>query len=290
MSAGLIGRIGTFIAVSYSLALLLDIVFLYGLLPSIFWGFTRMWSVTLAVVLCLIIFEGKISGLEMFLKFSIGLLRLYLLSPLIVYAALGIYISIAAPLNLFSLSAYVDLMAKSLAESIGMPTGEVVYLVQILAYAQIAISYIAALTLNMFFALGEEVGWRGYLYALLGSKPAFKTALIIGIIWGFWHASAIILLGYNYQFNRLAGTLLFTILTVLFTYPQLLLTDAAGGSVLPSSAFHGAINAIWGLTLIATKLPIDYGELMLGLGLTGILAWSIINIILYAILVRKKKP
>lgn len=289
MSAELIKRIGAFIAISYSLALLLDTMSLYGLLPLIFWGFIRMWSVALAVMLCLILFEGKISRFRMFLNFPLRLLRLYLLSPLIVYAALGIYILMATSLNLFNFSTYIDLMKKNLAESLNAPVDEVTYLAQILAYAQIAMSYIAAITLNMLFALGEEIGWRGYLYTLLGSKPVFKTALIIGIIWGFWHTPAIILLGYNYQFNRLAGIPLFTTLAVLFTYPQLLLTDRARGSVLPSSAFHGAINAIWGLTAIATRLPADFGELMLGLGLTGILSWSTLDVILHLILVLAGK-
>ena len=74
---------------------------------------------------------------------------------------------------------------------------------------------------------------------------------------------------------------LFTALTVLFTYPQIIITYMAEGSVLPSSAFHGAINAIWGLTMIATRLPIEVGELILGLGLVGIIAWTTLNIMLH---------
>jgi len=87
---------------------------------------------------------------------------------------------------------------------------------------------------------------EGYLYSLLGSKPTWKTSLIIGVVWGFWHAPAIAFLGFNYQFNRLVSILLFTTLAALFTYPQLLLTKRTGGSVLPSASFHGAINAMWG--------------------------------------------
>ncbi len=37
-------------------------------------------------------------------------------------------------------------------------------------------------------ALGEEFGWRGYLYPALKEKfTPFITALIIGVIWSIWH-------------------------------------------------------------------------------------------------------
>ncbi|MEM2939089.1 MAG: CPBP family intramembrane glutamate endopeptidase, partial [Candidatus Bathyarchaeia archaeon] len=101
----------------------------------------------------------------------------------------------------------------------------------------------------------------------------------IGIFWGLWHASAIILLGYNYQINRLVGVALFTTLTVLFTYPQLSVTEMAGGSVLPAASFHGAINAIWGLTIVATKLRWEDAEILLGLGLMGIITWIVTDIV-----------
>lgn len=283
MESGNAKRISIFIAVSYLLAFLIDLLSFYGMLPSIIWGFTRMWSVTLSTILCLIIFEGSIFKLRSFLKFSVKLLKLYLLSPLLVYAALGIYVAVTAPLGLFDFSAYIDLVAKSLAESLRVSAEEVAYLASILAYAQLALAYIFAVTLNAIFALGEELGWRGYLYALLGSKPTLKTTIIIGSVWGLWHTPAIILLGYNYQFNRFIGIPLFTALATLFAYPQILITDKAGGSVLPSSAFHGAINAIWGLTLTSTRLPMEIREIMLGLGIMGIVAWTILDLLLYIV-------
>jgi membrane protease YdiL (CAAX protease family) len=284
-----IRKIIVFAAASYLSALIFDVMLLNGLLPTntLLWGFLRMWSPTLSVILCLLIFKEGILKIRDFLKISAKLLRLYLLSPLIVYMALGIYILIAVSFGLFDFSAYVDLVARGLTETLKDSEADIAHLAQISAYAQIALAYVAAVTLNAIFALGEEIGWRGYLYSLLGSKPTFKAALIIGVLWGFWHASSIILLGHNYQFNRLVGVPLFTALTVLFTYPQIIITYMAEGSVLPSSAFHGAINAIWGLTMIATRLPIEVGELILGLGLVGIIAWTTLNIMLH-ISVKKK--
>lgn len=136
---------------------------------------------------------------------------------------------------------------------------------------QIVLAYLAAVTLNMVFALGEEIGWRGYLYDLLGSKPTATAALIVGALWGLWHSPAIIL---------------FTALTVLFTYPQILVTSMARGSVLPASSLHGAINSIWGLTLLASRAPDETREILLGLGFTGIAAWTILDAALHIVRVK----
>ncbi|MBS7649231.1 MAG: hypothetical protein QW782_09060 [Candidatus Bathyarchaeia archaeon] len=103
---------------------------------------------------------------------------------------------------------------------------------------------------------------------------------------GLWHASAIIILGHNYQFNRIVGVVLFTMLTTLFTYPQLLVTNMAGGNVLPAASFHGAINAILALTMIATRLPGEDREILLGLGLMGIISWIIANILFHVLIGR----
>ena len=41
------------------------------------------------------------------------------------------------------------------------------------------------------FALGEELGWRGYLLAKLAPIGLGRASILIGIIWGVWHAPAI---------------------------------------------------------------------------------------------------
>ncbi len=49
-------------------------------------------------------------------------------------------------------------------------------------------------------SLGEEIGWRGFLVpALYGLTNGnfTKTALLIGMIWAFWHAPIIFLSSYN---------------------------------------------------------------------------------------------
>lgn len=103
----------------------------------------------------------------------------------------------------------------------------------------------AAIFFNAFVAFGEEYGWRSYLTPLLARRLGWIGAsIVVGIIWGLWHAP-VILLGYNYQEEFwLPGVFLFTIFTVpaavVHTYAYL--KYGTWGA----AALHGAINALAG--------------------------------------------
>jgi hypothetical protein len=285
-----------FIVIAYLLALLIDIVFYVGSPPLtvpeattrvvlLLWGFVRMWSIVLAVVICLTVHrEGIVAWFRGVVRFSRSTLVLYFLSPLLVYVALGLYILIAMSLNLFDFNAYVNLLANAIRNATPtLPEPDVKKLAWTSAVVQIPYAYIAAVTINALFALGEELGWRGYLYKALGFKPSLKNAIAIGAAWGLWHASAIVLLGFNYSYNRVVGVALFTFLCIALTYPHLAVTSAAN-SVLPAASLHGAVNALWGLTLLTSTLPPQQKELVLGLGLLGIATWSIASALLATVM------
>ncbi len=51
---------------------------------------------------------------------------------------------------------------------------------------------------SMSSALGEEIGWRGFLVPELYKTQGFtKTALISGFIWGIWHLPILLFADYN---------------------------------------------------------------------------------------------
>lgn len=115
-----------------------------------------------------------------------------------------------------------------------------------------AISIIEAVTyaplINMFFAIGEEVGWRGYMTPMLSDKLGKKSALILGgIIWGAWHWPLIICVGYNYGTGyfgapftgMLTMCVMTTIVGILLSY----LYDKSQCIWVPALA-HGAMNAV----------------------------------------------
>ncbi len=73
--------------------------------------------------------------------------------------------------------------------------------------------------MNMFLALGEEIGWRGFLYPQLKAKLGKRKGWILGgIVWGVWHWPLIGLIGYEYGTEYpgfpVVGMLLFCVITV----------------------------------------------------------------------------
>jgi uncharacterized protein len=47
-------------------------------------------------------------------------------------------------------------------------------------------------------AMGEELGWRGYLLKELNKRHTlFMSGLMVGIVWGFWHLPLWIISGYS---------------------------------------------------------------------------------------------
>ncbi|MCH1626027.1 CPBP family intramembrane glutamic endopeptidase [Ferdinandcohnia quinoae] len=71
--------------------------------------------------------------------------------------------------------------------------------------------------------LGEELGWRGYALNELQKKySALRSALIVGVLWGFWHTPIWFTSGYtgvdlvNYIVLFMIGILSFSIIVTLF--------------------------------------------------------------------------
>ena len=75
---------------------------------------------------------------------------------------------------------------------------------------------IAGATINAIAAFGEETGWRGFLLKNLRDMRFFKAALIIGFIWGIWHAP-LILMGHNYPQHPQIGVLMMIVFCILLS-------------------------------------------------------------------------
>lgn len=120
----------------------------------------------------------------------------------------------------------------------GVPAGVVLILGSLAAV-------LAASTVNLPFMLGEELGWRGYLYQATASWPAWKRVLFTGIIWGLWHAP-LILMGHNYPEYPIAGigmmVVFCTLLALLFDWSRTRTRGVWGPCLL-----HGIINGSAGL-------------------------------------------
>lgn len=134
---------------------------------------------------------------------------------------------------------------------------------------------IAGATINAIAGFGEELGWRGFMVKELSGLSFWRASLIIGFIWGIWHAP-IIALGHNYPQHPYWGILMMTIWCILLT-PLFLYVRIKSGSVIAAAIMHGTINATFGL---AVMVIVGGNDLTTGVtGLPGFITLVIINIL-----------
>jgi membrane protease YdiL (CAAX protease family) len=89
-------------------------------------------------------------------------------------------------------------------------------------------------------AVGEEIGWRGFLWPLLRKRRSFLvSSLLIGTVWWLYHLP-LILVGW---YGTKGGILAFTVAIIGFTLFVGVLTDRSR-SVWPSVVAHGGWNAL----------------------------------------------
>jgi membrane protease YdiL (CAAX protease family) len=137
---------------------------------------------------------------------------------------------------------------------------------------------IAGITVNAIAGFGEELGWRGLLQRELGFMGFWKSSIVIGLIWGIWHAP-LILHGHNYPDQPVAGIFMMTALTMLlapiFSYVRL-----KSNSVIAAAIIHGSLNGTAGLPLVVVKGGSD-----LTVGVTGLAGFIVLGIANAAIFV-----
>ena len=138
---------------------------------------------------------------------------------------------------------------------------------------------LAGATINGLFAFGEEVGWLGYLLKQFEGRSFLGTAVVIGIIWGLWHAP-LILMGHNYPQHPQWGVLMMVVVCILMSY-IIQYFRVKSGSVIVAAIMHGTCNGVAGLTMIFLSLD-KYNDLIDGsCGLAGILAMLVVALAIF---------
>ena len=178
-------------------------------------------------------------GLKRFGKF-----RYYLAAWFIppVLAALAIPLSIVLGLAEYdpNMTILQNVISKMPADS-GMT-------LEILLIVQLAQGLLLGPALNVFATMGEEIGWRGFLLPKLLPLGQWKAILISGIIWGVWHAPAI-LQGHNYPGYPVQGVFMMILFCIALGAVMSWLYLATRSTWAPAFG-HGAVNAWGGLPLI----------------------------------------
>ncbi len=133
---------------------------------------------------------------------------------------------------------------------------------------------VAGATINAVAAFGEEAGWRGWLYRELRPLGFWTSSLVVGTLWGLWHAP-LILQGYNYPEHPLAGVGMMTAMCIGVSPAMTMLRDKTD-SVASAAMFHGVFNATAALSLLYVA---GGSDLTVGVtGAAGLLTLATMNL------------
>ncbi len=121
--------------------------------------------------------------------------------------------------------------------------------------------------IGLVIAFGEEYGWRVYLQGQLTRLGKKRGVLMVGLIWGAWHYP-MIWMGYNYPGQPVAGTIMMTILCVLFAY-VLGYAMLKTGSIWLVAFIHAVMDQTGAFFAAVINAPIN-PVLSFGIGLPGL--------------------
>jgi len=124
------------------------------------------------------------------------------------------------------------------------------------------------------FALGEEIGWRGYLLPLLLQITSTRKAVLLhGFLWGIAHA-ALIYFGFNYSMDYWGAPysgMIMMIFVCIILGTWLAYVTIKSGSIIPATILHGASNIIGELPIMVSLSSVSR---LLGPNPTGIIGLS----------------
>ena len=144
------------------------------------------------------------------------------------------------------LTSYYELLAQNgtLTGTVDVKSAMTMEIVSALTFAPL---------INMIYALGEEVGWRGYMTVKFKARLGRTKGLITsGFLWGVWHWPLIILAGYEYGIGYQGYPFTGMIMMCVFTTAVGILLSylyEKSNCIWICALAHGALNAIAALPL-----------------------------------------
>ncbi len=133
---------------------------------------------------------------------------------------------------------------------------------------------------SMISALGEEIGWRGFLVPELDQWLGFRGAAVVsGVVWAMWHLPAVLFRGYGVEGTPKAYQLACFTAMVMASAVVMAWLRLRSRSIWPAVVMHAAHNAAIQLFFDAITDPRKYtqyfiGEFGIGLALPiGIVAF-----------------
>ncbi len=144
--------------------------------------------------------------------------------------------------------AKLDLNFTMIREAMASAAGGNSVPAEMIVAIQVLLAFTLAPLINVLFALGEELGWRGFLLPHFLPFGQWKAILISGIIWGLWHAPAIAQ-GLNYPGYPILGIFMMIVFCILLgTIFSWLYLNTKSPWV--AALAHGSVNAVAGLPVL----------------------------------------
>ena len=162
---------------------------------------------------------------------------------------------------------------------------------------QILIGIVGCVTyapiINTIVAVGEEAGWRGYMYPVLKERFGRGKGYILGgIIWGMWHWPMILLTGYEYGTEYRGFPIVGMVVFCVFTVSIGILCDYTyekTNCIWFPALIHGTINAAATVPMVMSAPSVIAPYRLLGPAPNGLLAGIPLIVVAILIYFRMKK-
>lgn len=140
-------------------------------------------------------------------------------------------------------------------------------------FAGAAVAVLPLWAVQTVFALGEELGWRGWLASRLAPLRFWPAALVTGSAWVIWHLPALPLIlggssggsGASWEFGAAY------LLGIASWAPLMLWLRRESGSVWPAVIVHGALNSL--RVFLLQSLADSGGTISWAVEATGWVVW-----------------
>ena len=259
----------SFLVISFGLAWILFLVPLAftnadaqvrQIITTIFFALA-MWAPGIGAIVATKISEGSLKSLNIR---RLGAKRYYLWAWLL-FPVLSVLTGVFTVLfRVAEFDPNLTLITQSLA---ALPEGVPLDPAMIVAL-QAGSAILIAPLINILFAFGEELGWRGFLLPKLMHLGEWKAILISNVIWGLWHLPAIVQ-GLNYPGYPVVGVLMMMVFTVLLGTIMSWLYLNTKSPWAPALA-HGSVNAVASLSLL---ILIPGFDIAIGGTLASVMGW-----------------
>ena len=138
---------------------------------------------------------------------------------------------------------------------------------------------------NALFAMGEELGWRGFLQGqLIARLGTTRGIALLGLVWALWHLPAL-LAGYDYPEHPWLGAFVFMPIQLVAASFFLGWLTIRSGTVWLAAIAHGAVNSIEEGVTSHLHLAVPH----IHEDITRVVVTVFVGVIFWALLVRREK-